>query len=293
MNVTDCTLWTALITPFTENGEVHYEDLQALVRQQDQAGNGILLIGSTGEGLALTTSEKRMIVDAVCGLPLSVPVMVGVGGYNLDEQKEWISYCNEAGADAFLLVTPLYAKPGKVGQAAWFQVLLDEADAPCMIYNVPSRTGVDLETEALAQVADHKNCWSVKEAGGSITGFEFLTKQFSDLPFFAGDDALYPYYCIPGCAGLVSVASNVWPEQTKLYLEHGQTGKLAGLTSPWSDASRMLFTAPNPVPVKKLMKEKGMIETDRVRPPLTENEAVDKKKLLEADQQIQTWYNQN
>ncbi|MCC5915590.1 MAG: 4-hydroxy-tetrahydrodipicolinate synthase [Balneolaceae bacterium] len=293
MKATECTLWTALITPMKENGEIHFDDLNALIKQQEQAGNGVLLLGSTGEGLALKESEKRTVVDYVCALSPKIPIMAGVGGFNLDEQKEWIGYCNNIGVDAFLLVTPFYAKPGAVGQAAWFSVLLDEADAHCMIYNVPSRTGVELSPEALKQIADHENCWSVKEAGGSIVGFEQMKAQFPDLPFYAGDDALYPYLCVSDCAGLVSVASNVWPEQTRLYVDKGQDGELIGLTSPWSNSSRALFTAPNPVPVKVLMKAKGMIESASLRPPLTENEEVVVEELLAADEKINKWYNQN
>ncbi|MEX2600449.1 MAG: dihydrodipicolinate synthase family protein, partial [Balneolaceae bacterium] len=122
------TLWTALITPMKEDGSVDYEDLERLVYRQEKAGNGILLIGSTGEGLALEDSERLEIVTFVTGLDLKVPVMAGVGGFNLEAQKSWVRTCNELGTDALLLVAPLYSKPGPLGQTEWFRALLETSE---------------------------------------------------------------------------------------------------------------------------------------------------------------------
>ncbi|MEX2455867.1 MAG: dihydrodipicolinate synthase family protein, partial [Balneolaceae bacterium] len=105
-------LWTALITPMKSDGSIHFDDLEKVVKRQENAGNGILLIGSTGEGLALSDPEKLAVVEFVSKLNLKVPMMVGVGGFNLEVQKNWIESCNELNIDSFLLVSPLYSKPG-------------------------------------------------------------------------------------------------------------------------------------------------------------------------------------
>ena len=284
------TLWTALITPMHKDGSIHFEDLIQLAERQNEAGVGILLAGSTGEGLALTDDEKRKIIDVVTGLTLSVPIMVGVGGFNLQKQEEWITYCNERDIDAFLLVTPLYAKPGIKGQAAWFRNLLDAADKPCMLYNIPSRTGIKMAPEALETLAGHKRLWALKEASGSVSEFKTFRKTAHDLYLFSGDDALMPDFAIEGGKGLVSVASNIWPEETLLYVQKCLSGGTDSLFPVWPNAIRALFSASNPIPAKKLLKETGVISESAVRLPLSEDDLEKTEHLLEADQQIKHWY---
>jgi 4-hydroxy-tetrahydrodipicolinate synthase len=137
-------LWTALVTPFLDNNQIDFDSLKQIATAQAQAGNGLLLLGSTGEGLALNSDEQLSIVEFVCNLQLATPLMVAVGGYNLAEQVSWVNRCNALKIDSYLLATPLYAKPGVVGQTQWFEALLDAAKYPCMLYNVPSRSGVEI-----------------------------------------------------------------------------------------------------------------------------------------------------
>ena len=126
-------LWTALVTPFTENNSIDFDSLAVIAAKQAAAGNGIVLLGSTGEGLALTLVEKTEIVEFICQLKLNIPLMVAVGGYNLPEQIAWVEQCNQYPIEAFLLGTPVYAKPGVVGQTQWFERLLNTAKYPCML----------------------------------------------------------------------------------------------------------------------------------------------------------------
>src|ERR1700677_4871922 len=136
---------TALITPMTTSGALDFESLAGLVHLQEEAGNSILLLGSTGEGLALTLAEKKQVLEHVFALQPKVPVIVGVGGFQLEEQLRWMAHCQQNYPLAgFLLVTPLYAKPGVQGQIAWFKALLDAATVPCILYNVPGRSAVKL-----------------------------------------------------------------------------------------------------------------------------------------------------
>jgi 4-hydroxy-tetrahydrodipicolinate synthase len=291
--MTEIKLWTALITPMHEDGSVHFGDLERVARLQESAGNGILLIGSTGEGLALDDSEKKEIVDFVLGLNLKVPVMVGIGGFNLKAQKNWIEYCNKTSVDVFLLVTPLYAKPGPEGQKEWFNTLMDASDKPCMVYNIPGRTGVKLTPQVLKNISEHKQFWAVKEASGSITEYREFLNICPNVPLFSGDDGLLATFSEAGCSGLVSVVSNVWPAAAKRYTEKCLSGDTENLFPVWEEAIKALFSSPNPIPTKVLLKEKKIITSSKLRPPLTEKEVKDISPLMEADRKITNWYNSN
>lgn len=286
-------LWTALITPLKEDGSLHFSDLEKLAKRQEKAGNGLLIIGSTGEGLALSDNEKLEVLKFVSDLNPEVPVMAGVGGFNLEEQKKWVNACNKSNVDALLLVTPLYAKPGIEGQVHWFKSLLDTAEKPCMLYNIPSRTGVEMPPEVLTRLKGHENLWAVKEASGSISEYQKFREAVPDIPFFSGDDALLPFFSAAGCAGLVSVASNVWPEATKLYVEKCLKGETESMLPVWNKAVKALFSASNPVPAKLLLKEKGIIESAALKPPLVEHELKDLTELLNVDREIENWYKLN
>lgn len=283
------TLWTALITPMKESGEVHFEDLEKLIRRQEEAGNGVLLIGSTGEGLALEDEEQKEIIRFAQRLDLHVPVMVGVGGFQIKKQKEWIKYCNDK-VDAFLIVSPLYAKPGPEGQKIWFRELMDIADKPCMIYNIPSRTGVEIPPNVIDELSDHPNFWSIKEASGNLDDFQSFREMVPDIPMFSGDDGLMPFLSVAGASGLVSVASNVWPKETAKFVEFCLSGNTESLFPVWKHAVEMLFSAPNPIPVKVLLYEKGIIESPELRLPLTVSDFQHKKRLRTSDTEIMNWY---
>ncbi len=286
-------LWTALITPLKRDGSVHYSDLEVLIKRQEEAGNGILIIGSTGEGLALSEEEKMEIVNFVSELNPDVPIMVGVGGFNLQMQVDWIKRCNGLNIDAFLLVTPLYAKPGVEGQTHWFNSLLDAAEKPCMLYNVPSRSAVKMSPEVLFRVKDHPNLWAVKEASGSISDYQQFRRSAPEIPLFSGDDALTAFFAPAGCSGLVSVASNVWPKATHLYVEKCLRGETETLFPVWNDAVDALFSASNPVPAKLLLNENKVIETAVLKPPLIETELMDLSELIRVDREIEKWYKNN
>lgn len=282
-------LWTALITPMHKSGDIHYDDLEKLMRRQESAGNGILLIGSTGEGLALKDEEKKEIIDFSANLDVSVPVMAGVGGFQIENQKAWIQYCNDK-VDAFLLVSPLYSKPGPVGLKNWFLDLMNVTDQPCMIYNIPSRTGVRIPPKVLKELSGHKRFWSIKEASGSIADYQEFSEMVPQVPMFSGDDGLLPFFAAAGCSGLVSVSSNIWPEETAKYVELCLAGETDSLFPVWKRAVEALFSAPNPVPAKVLLHHKGIIENSELRAPLTEKELKNLDQLKQADEKIINWY---
>jgi len=293
MSLTDTQLYTALVTPMKENGELHLDDLASLIHRQDEAGNGVLVLGSTGEGLALSLEDKKQVVKTAASLNVDVPIMVGVGGFNLRNQIEWIEYCHQYDVNSFLLVTPLYAKPGPKGQVQWFKSLLDTAEKPCMLYNVPSRTGTKMSPLVLKELAGHPNFKAVKEASGSIEDYQNYRKTAEDIAFYSGDDGLVPFFAMAGCDGLVSVASNVWPKATHQYLDWSLERRGPELLPLWQECTDALFAGPNPAPAKVLLHEKGEIEFSTLHPPLTEEDVEDVAMLKNADNMIQRWYEEN
>lgn len=291
--IQDKTLWTALITPMYKNGSIDYESLEKVIRRQEKAGNGILLIGSTGEGLALSGEDKRDVVKFAAGLEPDVPLMVGVGGMNIERQRSWIETCNSLAIDAFLMVTPLYAKPGPKGQYQWFRQLLDASDKPAMLYNIPSRTGIELPVDVARKLKDHPRFWSVKEASGSIERYLAFRENLPSIQLFSGDDAMFPFFSRAGCSGLVSVASNVWPKATKLYVEKSLRGETEEMIPLWDHAVKALFSVSNPIPAKKLLYLKGVIGSAALRLPLSTDELENMEELEAVDEEIENWYIKN
>ena len=280
-------LWTALVTPMLENGEVDYPSLKTLLQEQNNAGNGILILGSTGESLNLDEHEKKEILDFVCQQNLNVPLMAGVGGINLKKTQEWVSYLETLNLDCYLLVTPLYAKPGTVGQTHWFKSLMDISSRPVILYNVPSRTGSSLSFDTVKELSNHKNFWGIKEASGSVEEFKKSRAEAPNAKIYSGDDGMLPDFAPHGAFGLISVASNVWPFKT-----HQVTRWCLEKTpidiKTWKECCDTLFLASNPIPAKTLLSIKGKIQFPHLRAPLSHLETFDKKKLSWATEQINT-----
>ncbi|WP_278382720.1 4-hydroxy-tetrahydrodipicolinate synthase [Pseudoalteromonas distincta] len=289
-NLNDYSLWTALVTPFDQHGDVDYNTLTKLVSDQEAAHNGILLLGSTGEGLALTLKEQQAIVEHVCQLKPTVPLMVAVGGSNLKQQIEWVNYCNTLPIHSFLLGSPLYAKPGAIGQTHWFESLLNASAHPCMLYNVPGRSAVSIPAATIQNLQNNKNLWALKEASGSIAQFEAYRQAAPNLAIFSGDDALMPYFAQAGAKGLVSVAANAWPKQTHEFVKRSLSGQHPNLFAQWSSAINSLFAVANPIPVKVLMHLQGRLSSPQLRPPLTHLELTQTDCITTANNTILSWH---
>ena len=260
-----------------------------LVHEQALANNGILLLGSTGEGLALTSDEHQHIIKYVCDMHLDVPIMVAVGGTNLQEQLAWVEFCNTQSIPAYLLGSPIYAKPGIVGQTQWFDALLNAAEKPCMLYNVPGRSAVSIAPQVLENLTHHANLWALKEASGEISTFEAFRKAAPMLAIYSGDDGLMPYFAQAGAAGLVSVAANAWPKQTAEFVRRSLAGTFPNLFTTWTDAVNSLFSVANPIPIKVLMHAQGKLNTPNLRPPLTHLELSCTKAISSANNTILSW----
>jgi 4-hydroxy-tetrahydrodipicolinate synthase len=286
-------LWTALITPF-KNGSVDYISLEKLIQQQVDAQNGILLLGSTGEALNLDLAVKKEILEFAIKLQPETALMGGVGGHCLSETLEWVGYLETLPLSHYLLVTPLYAKPGIVGQTQWFTSLMDKATKKCVLYNVPSRTGLKLAPEALKNCVGHPQFHGLKEASGSVDEFQEYSKivhEQNNKMIYSGDDALLPQFAPHQCNGLISVASNVWPLATHQYVQMSLESTLNDDDKKlWEEATNSLFCASNPIPVKALMNQLDIITCPDLIMPLTIEDLPTEHKLMDYHHQICKWY---
>lgn len=289
MNVNDYPLWTALITPFNEDLSVDWASLENLVGEQEESGNGLLILGSTGEALNIDGETKQEIITFVKDLKPNVPIMAGVGGHNYPATKAWVQWLETQDLDAYLFVTPIYAKPGVVGQTEWFKGLMDISSKPVMLYNVPGRTGKEMELDAVRALKDHKNFWAIKEASGSVEKFKAYLEASGKGMVYCGDDALFPEFAQAGSCGLVSVASNTWPKQTKLYVDQC-LNKSFDAKELWTKAANSLFCASNPIPAKRLLMKEGRIKFDVLQPPLSNMDLTDDSELMDANKNVNEWY---
>ena len=286
------TLWTAIITPFAKDGKIDFKSLGGLLRQQEKFNNGVVLLGSTGEGLALSRAEKESVLKFAQTLNLTIPTISGVPGHNLEETLDFIRFAKTTGVKGFLSVTPYYAKPGVHGQAQWFKSVLDEAGLPVMLYNVPSRTGVRLAPQVLSELKNHPNLWALKESSGSVESFLEYQHVNPAMTFFCGDDGLMPAFAKAGAKGLVSVASNVWPEATRKVVELSLAQNADDFTPMWQEVTDALFLASNPIPTKFLHLHLKQIETADVKAPLSLSDLTDTPKVISAHETIVTWLNE-
>ncbi len=289
-------LWTAIVTPFNEDGTIDFTSYDKLLQEQKEAGNGLVVLGSTGESLNMTLAERKSVLEHTLKQrdALGLPIMVGVGGADLVGTKEWVSYLNSLAIDALLVVTPLYAKPETEGQYQWYKTLMDLSNFPVMLYNVPGRTGKSMSFDAVRRLADHPKLWAIKEASGSVEDFKKYREAAPKAAVYSGDDGLLPAFAEHGCKGLVSVSSNAWPAATNLYVRKTLAGELSKEeASLWDACAGALFCVSNPIPVKRLLAEEKRISTPVLKLPLSHKDLAQAATVLEASLRINDWYKKN
>ena len=264
---------TALVTPLTANG-VDFEALDRLIDWQIESGvDALVIAGTTGESATLTDDEHREVLRrAVARAARRVPIIAGTGSNDTAHAIQMTRFACEAGADAVLTVTPYYNKATQKGLIASFSAIADAATAPVILYNVPSRTGVNLEPATLAALAKHPNIAAVKEANGDISKLvETVSLVGDELGVYSGnDDQIVPILSMGGL-GVISVLSNVLPARTAEICRRFFAGDVAGsarLQCELLPLIRALFSEVNPIPVKAAMAAMGWCE-NFVRLPLT------------------------
>lgn len=275
---------TALITPF-KNGSIDYISLKNLIEYQISNGIDALLInGTTGENATLTDSEARELISfAVREVGHRVPLIAGGGSNNTKKALQLCEFASSAGADAVLVVTPYYNKASRDGLIKHFRTVADGIDIPLILYNVPSRTGVNIPLEVYEKLADHENIVAVKEASASVGDFARLSQKCGDkLTLFSGnDDLILPTLSLGG-DGVISVLSNILPKETKqmckLYFE-GNSAEATALQLRLLPLINALFSEVNPIPIKTLLAHREMCH-EEFRLPLCPMPTEKKKALF-------------
>ncbi|MDD5616848.1 MAG: 4-hydroxy-tetrahydrodipicolinate synthase [Candidatus Methanoperedens sp.] len=253
----------ALITPFTKDNRVDKEGIRQNIEFLVDGGvSGVVPCGTTGEAATLSIKEHEKVIEYAVEFS-SVPVVAGTGSNNTTEALELTKFAKDAGADAALLITPYYNKPNDSGMLKHFMTIAEGVDIPIIIYNVPSRTGINLKPELTASLAKISNIVGIKEASGSldqITRILELTKG-EDFAVLSGDDGMTLPILSIGGTGVISVVANVAPKLVVSMVEAFQNGeqeKARELHLALAPLIRAMFLETNPIPVKKAVEMIGL-----------------------------------
>jgi len=260
---------TALVTPFKADLSLDEATMRKLVQRQIRDGIDFLVpCGTTGESPTLTRDEHLRVVEITVQeahkAGRKVPVVGGAGGYNTAEVIELAKELQHLGVDGLLSVTPYYNKVTQDGLYRHYKAIADAVPLPIIVYNVPGRTGVNVETSTLKRLSEIPNICGVKEASGNISQMAAVCHNLPDsFDILCGDDALTVPLCALGGRGLISVVSNQIPgEMTKL-VQSAMSGDFAGarkLQRQWFPLMEMNFAESNPIPVKASMAMMGLLE---------------------------------
>ena len=266
-----------MVTPFTDGGELDLESLRRLTRWQlDSGSHGISIGGSTGEPSAQTAAERIAAIRAVADeIDDRVPFVPGTGSAKLDETLEITAAARDAGADAVLVITPYYARPTQDGLYRWYSTVAQEfTDLPVILYNVPSRTAVDIAPDTVARLyRDHDNVVGIKETTKDFEHFSrVLYAAGPNLLVWSGIELLGLPLLALGGIGMVSAVTNLAPSAVARMYElwtdgdHAAARDLHYRLHPLVD---LLFVETNPAPAKWVLRHRlGLLDSDHVREPL-------------------------
>jgi 4-hydroxy-tetrahydrodipicolinate synthase len=280
-------LFIALITPFKEDGSLNEDKLRELVNFHIEAGtDGLIPCATTSENPAFTWEEHFRIIEIVTEeADGKIMVVPGCGTNNTDRSIKNIKRAKEYGADGAMVVTPYYNKPTQEGLYAHFSKLADEGGLPLMLYNVPGRTGRNMEPETVARLADNEMIVCIKEASGDLEQMSEILHLCSDkITLLSGDDAITMPILAIGGSGVVSVVGNIVPQDVLSMIEAFNQGDIAQARK-WHykllPISQAMFIETNPMPVKEAMNILGM-EVGDVRLPLVRMKEENRAKLRDA-----------
>lgn len=275
---------TAIVTPFDEGRAIDEDALRKLVNFQIEKGIfGIVPCGTTGESPTLNYEEHNRVIDIVIDEAKGrVPIIAGTGSNSTEEAIFLTRHAYEVGAQYSLQVAPYYNKPTQRGLYEHFIAIAETVDLPMIIYNIPGRTGINIETDNLLRMAEHKNIVGVKEASGSIPQMmDILSKRPQDFTILSGDDNLTLPLLALGGDGVISVASNLVPKEVSQMVN-------AALEDNWEEARRnhyqllplfkALFIETNPIPIKTALAMQGMMK-EVFRSPMCTMEPKNREQL--------------
>lgn len=278
---------TALITPF-KNGKVDTETYEYLIKRQIAQGiDAVVPVGTTGESATLSHAEHKECIEiavATCK-GTNVKVIAGAGSNATHEAMGIAKHAQSVGADGLLSVAPYYNKPSQEGLYQHYKSIAEAVEIPFMLYNVPGRTGVDIEADTAIRLYDDvKNIYAIKEATGSLERAIEISSQRPDFCVISGDDAIDFPMLANGAKGIISVTANILPNY-KSKLVHsvfdGDFGIAKSINNDLYKINKTLFVEANPIPIKAIMYIAGLLDTLEYRLPLTAPSADTMKKLEE------------
>ena len=263
---------TAMVTPFAD-GKVDEQRLREQIEYQIENGiDGLVPVGTTGESPTLDFPEHERVIELTVEVSRGrVPVIAGVGGNATTEALELHRFAKKCGADAGLSVNPYYNKPSQEGLYHHFMTLADSVELPIVLYNIPGRTGINMTPQTVARLARHPNIVAIKEATGVIDQASEIM-SLCDLPILSGDDSLTLPLMSIGGRGVISVVSNLLPDQVKSLTKFALDGDFADAAQVHRrlfPLVKSLFLDGNPAGIKYAMKLAGR-DTGEVRLPLWE-----------------------
>ncbi len=273
----------AIVTPFSEDEKIDFETFEKLIEFQIANNtSAVIVCGTTGEGSTLTVDERlslfRSAADVIRG---RIPLICGTGSNSTSFSLEVAKEAEKCGADAHLMVTPYYNKTSQNGLVKHYYSLADNLSKPIIVYNVPSRTGMNILPETYHKLSEHDNIVAVKEADTDIIKLQksiYLCKD--KLDFYIGNDDMIALSCAIGCKGVISVLANILPAFTSKMLSEGINGNLNECLRMQNEIlplAQGLFCDVNPIPVKETMYRLGMCK-NIMRLPLSET--TEEKKAL-------------
>lgn len=275
---------TAIVTPMNENG-VDYDAFGRLIDWQIEQGiNGLVVAGTTGEGSTLSDEEHREVLAyAVKRINGRVPCIAGTGSNDTAYAIELTKYACSIGCDAMLVVTPYYNKATQKGLVKMFNAIADASTKPIIVYNIPSRTGVNIEPATFVELAKHPRIAAIKEASGNLSK---MVEEFAlldgTLDIYSGnDDQIVPTLSMGG-KGVISVLSNIMPKETVAMCDAffaGDVATAAKMQCKYLPLIQALFCEVNPIPVKAALATMGRME-GVIRLPLTEMEEDHQEKMV-------------
>ncbi len=275
---------TALITPF-KDGEVDYKSLESLLEFQIAGGiDALIICGTTGEPATLDDNEHKRVVEfALEKVNGRVPVIAGTGSNNTQYAVELSRFAERAGADGLLLVTPYYNKCSQKGIVSHFNTVADSVNIPCIVYNVPGRTGFCISVDSYKQISKHQNIVATKEASGNLLlMMEVLEACGNDMDMYSGDDQQVVPLMSMGAIGFISVFSNVMPAEAHKMAQaclDGDFKTAAAMQLKYLRLMNGLFMQVNPIPVKTAVAKMGYCNNE-FRMPLCPMDAADDEKLF-------------
>ncbi|NLK22686.1 MAG: 4-hydroxy-tetrahydrodipicolinate synthase [Clostridiales bacterium] len=277
----------AIVTPMLNNEEINYEELKRLIDFNIENGtDAIIITGTTGESATLTDEEhKQAIKFTVDYVNKRIPVIAGTGSNDTNYAVQLSQFAEKVGADGLLIVTPYYNKTTQKGLIDHFTYIADRVNTPIILYNVPSRTGVNIKPETYLELSKHKNIVAVKEASGDISAvlkIKALCKDNLNI-YSENDDQIVPMLSL-GSLGVISVLSNVAPKETSEICKsffNGDVKRSLELQTKYLDLIDALFCEVNPIPVKTALNLMGF-KVGNLRRPLVSMEESNLNTLKEA-----------